>query len=232
MKLKTLRAVLSLSTVMCILSLGGLVGTSKADITFAQFDEVDTQPFTFTNNDTSATFSGTAEGNFVFLIPGLPTGPEAATITLTSTAVTQAETGGPFLEQLIDGATNTLTFTRDSDGANLLTVTFTGNILGFNGDDNATLSSATASGDSLTYTSAFLDFSGTTSQSMALNVSGIDPAFTQNANGFLDNFAADLSGGFSDSGPSVVPEPATVVVWSLLGLTISGAGWWRRMRIA
>jgi hypothetical protein len=29
-----------------------------------------------------------------------------------------------------------------------------------------------------------------------------------------------------------VPEPASLIVWSLLGLTISGAGWWRRKRSA
>ncbi len=31
---------------------------------------------------------------------------------------------------------------------------------------------------------------------------------------------------------SSVPEPASVIVWSLLGLTIGGAGWWRRHKRA
>jgi len=31
---------------------------------------------------------------------------------------------------------------------------------------------------------------------------------------------------------SAVPEPGSVMVWSLLGLTIGGAGWWRRKRSA
>jgi hypothetical protein len=192
-----------------------------AAITFAQFDEstnANTQPFTFTNSGPGSTFSGTVQGNFQFLITGLPTAPQAAIITLTSTAATPATTFGPFLSQPIDGATDTLTFTRVSDNANLLTVTFTGNLTGFDGDVSATLSSNTLSGDSLTYTSAFLDFSGTTARSLGLNVAGIDPAFTQNDNGFLDNFTADLTGGFSSSpAPAAVPEPTSVVVFGGLG---------------
>ena len=33
-------------------------------------------------------------------------------------------------------------------------------------------------------------------------------------------------------GEAVVPEPATIVVWSLLGLTVAGFGLWRRKRAA
>jgi uncharacterized protein YxeA len=36
----------------------------------------------------------------------------------------------------------------------------------------------------------------------------------------------------STPGSPVVPEPASIAVWSLLGLTIGGAGWWRRKRSA
>jgi hypothetical protein len=154
-----------------------------------------------------------------------------ATITLTSTAETVATFAGPFLSQPIDGATDTLTFTRVSDNANLLTVTFTGNITGFDGDNSATLSSNTAFGDTLTYTSAFLDFSGTTSRSMGLNLAGIDPVFTQSGNGFLDSFTTDLTGGFASSPtPTVVPEPASIVLFGLgaIGLFIAA----RRRRTA
>lgn len=31
---------------------------------------------------------------------------------------------------------------------------------------------------------------------------------------------------------SVVPEPTGMIIWSLLGLTISGAGWWRRRKVS
>jgi hypothetical protein len=32
--------------------------------------------------------------------------------------------------------------------------------------------------------------------------------------------------------PDVVPESCSLIVWSLLGLTIGGANWWRRRRMA
>ena len=65
------------------------------------------------------------QGNFQFLI-GVDTLPQAATITLSSSAITPASQAGPVDVQPIDGPTNTLTITRNSDGQNLLTVTFTG----------------------------------------------------------------------------------------------------------
>jgi hypothetical protein len=33
-------------------------------------------------------------------------------------------------------------------------------------------------------------------------------------------------------GSAVVPEPTSMIVWSLLGLTISGTGWWRRRKVS
>lgn len=194
----------------------GCAVSAFAQDTFAQFDETQgNEPFTFTNNGTSATFSGTAMGNFTFLLPGLPNTPQAVIITLSSTTFTQAETGGPLILQPIDGSTNTLSFTRVSDGANLLTVTFTGSILGFAGDNSATMSGNTAMGDTVTFTSDFLNFSGTTERDMSVDLS-LDPAYTQNADGFLDNFTADLDGGFTATpDPTVVPEPA---VYMLLGV--------------
>ena len=32
------------------------------------------------------------------------------------------------------------------------------------------------------------------------------------------------------TGTSPIPEPSTLIVWSLLGMTATGAGWWRRRR--
>ncbi len=31
---------------------------------------------------------------------------------------------------------------------------------------------------------------------------------------------------------NVVPEPTSILVWSLIGLTFGGVGWWRRKRVA
>ena len=38
-------------------------------------------------------------------------------------------------------------------------------------------------------------------------------------------YGASESGGF-------VPEPATLVIWGILGAVAIGAGWWRRRKIA
>ncbi len=209
----------------------GLAASARAQATFAQFDESTnsgTEPFTFTNNGTSATFSGTVMGNFTFLLPGLPTGPQSVTITLTSTALNPATAAGPFLFQPIDGGMNTISFTRVSDGANLLTVTFTGTMSGFDGDNSATLGANTAFGDTVNFSSDFLDFSATTARNMSLTES-LDPAYTQNANGFLDDFTADLTGGFSATpNPLVVPEPGSIALVSVGALGLIACGRRRR----
>jgi hypothetical protein len=209
-----------------VVAAGLMLAASAHAQTFAEFDEAGgTNPFTFTNGGTSASFSAATQVNFQFLLPGDPLGLQAATMTLTSTAVTQSQVAflGPFelMDQPIDGATNTLTFTRNSDGANLLTVSFTGDITGFYNDVSAALSGDTASGNTVTYTSDFINFSATTDRSLQLQLSGIDPAFTQNSDGFADNFTATATGGFSATGFSVtpVPEPGT---W-LFGGALLGA---------
>lgn len=205
----------------------GTGAPARADTTFAQFDEGSnggTQPFRFTFNGPGASFTATTVGNFQFLVPGTVITPQPANIVLTSTATTPAVAAGPVLSQPINGASNTLSFRRVSDNANLLTVTFTGNLTGLNGDVSATLSANTANGQTVTYTSDFFNFAGTTSRSLGLNVTAITPDFTQNANGFLNNFVADATGGFSSSPAPVltrpVPEPGSVVLFGI-GLSAS-----------
>ena len=214
-----------------------LSATAHGQGDFAQFDEggsTGSEPFTFTNNTTSASFSGTSLGSFIFLVPGAPAGPQDATITLSSSAVTPAGVGGPFLAQPIDGPTNTLSFTRTSDNANLLTLTFTGILFGFNGDNSASLSGDTGSGNTVTYTSDFLDFSGTTERSFGLTAT-LDPAFTQGAGGFANDFTADLSGGFSSTpGPDIaaVPESSTWIVGALVAGALAMSAHRRHRRTA
>lgn len=187
-----------------------LGSTAHGQTTFAQFSQDNsTEPFTFTNSN--GTFQGTTTGNLTFLEAGAPVGPQAATITLSSSAVTPASAAGPFLVQPIDGPTNTLSFTRTSDNANLLTLTFTGNFSGFDGDNSATLSGNTASGNTVVYTSDFLNFSGTTQRSFGLTAT-LDPDFSQGGNGFLNDLMADLGGSFSSNpAPDItaVPEAST-----------------------
>ena len=219
---------------LSLITVALLGSTAHGQTTFAQFDEgggTGSEPFTFTNSD--GTFQGTTTGNFTFLLAGAPVGPQAATITLSSSAVTPATAAGPFLVQPIDGPTNTLSFTRTSDNANLLTLTFTGNFSGFDGDNSATLSGNTTSGNIVTYTSDFLTFAGTTQRSFGLTAT-LDPDFSQGGNGFLNDFTADLGGGFSSTpAPDIaaVPEASTWVSGALAA-GLLGAFAFRRRKVA
>ncbi len=83
----------------------------------------------------------------------------------------------------------------------------------------------------MNFSSDFLDFSGTTARNMSLTES-LDPAYTQNANGFLDDFTADLTGGFSATpNPLVVPEPGSVALVSVGALGLIACGRRRRRRL-
>ena len=44
----------------------------------------------------------------------------------------------------------------------------------------------------------------------------------------IDNFRY----GVEDTSPPIIPEPASCIVWSLIGLSCIGAGWWRRRKAA
>lgn len=227
------RNVLAMAFLLVVTGLGLTVSSYGAPVTFAQFDETSGGgPFSFINNNTSATFSGTTLGNFNFLVPGVSNGPQAATITLSSSAVTPAEAGFGLLFQPIDGATNTLSFTRVSDGANLLTVTFRSGIVGFDGDASASINGNSASGDTVMFTSDFLNFSGTGDRSMLVTLSAINPSFTQDPDGFLESFTTDLGGGFSSLlAPTAVPDHGATL--PLLGLgTIGLLALRRRFRAA
>jgi len=45
----------------------------------------------------------------------------------------------------------------------------------------------------------------------------------------LDNFSLNV---VTASDPSTIPEPSTLIIWSLLGVCGMGVGWWRRKRAA
>lgn len=196
---------LHLVTLIASLTLTGAITAHAQSVTFAQFVDLGGAPFTFTNTGSGGTFSGSTEGYLTFLVAGAPQGQQLATITLNSTAVSESQTGFGLLAQPIDGASNVLSFTRVSDGANLLTVDFTGDLVGLNGDVSASLSASTVS-----FTSQFLNFSGSGTPDALLDVSAINPGFTQNGNGFANSFTGDLTGGFSTSvAPEAAPEPSS-----------------------
>jgi hypothetical protein len=63
----------------------------------------------------------------------------------------------------------------------------------------------------------------------------IDLSLFFNKNMFL-NYMQTSTNTFGSLNASVlsasvsIPEPSSIIVWSLLGLTITGAGWWRRQK--
>ena len=182
--------------------------------------------------------------SFTYLsLPGLPAdlaGTQMATLTMTSSTINPVGTGtvlGTMIgEQSIDGSgtlTDVLSITRNTPAAegmgsrtNLLTVTFTGDVLGVIGGDPS-LTGDTALGATITYTSDFLNFSATTERDFSLVFSSwIDNG---GGNGLsidaLDNFfnsaTAAGAGTFDSASPPgpFVPEPATL---SLAAIGLAG----------
>ena len=113
-------------------------------------------------------------------------------------------------------------------GANLLTATFIsgGGITGVLRGSSGSVNASTSSGDTITYTSDFLNFSSTVDQDFALSLSSVTPPFGRTPGQSLNTFFATAGGSFStDPVPlptAVIPEPATwgllVVGFGLVGL--------------
>ncbi|MET4663978.1 PEPxxWA-CTERM sorting domain-containing protein [Sphingomonas sp. PvP056] len=111
-------------------------------------------------------------------------------------------------------------------GANLLTVRFNGAIFGSNGGSTANFNGSTGAGDTVFFTSDFLDFSQVTKRDYATTMNAITPELLLAKNGSFDSFFASIGGSFSsDPAPilvSTVPEPAS---WALMltGFMMLGA---------
>lgn len=204
-------------------------------------------------------FSGGTVGasiavDFTFLqqLGVLPTdlqGVQNATLTLTSstTKLVTPAGGGIVASQAIDGSgavkTDVLKITRDAaasegNGArtNLLTMTFTGNLIGVVGGVTPDLFGDTALGNTVTYSSDFLNFSGATEEDFNLALSSWDPLVTPpaglgiNADGYFNSANAAGAGTFDFQGAAtVIPEPNSAGLAAFAGvLLVLGCG--RRSR--
>ncbi len=186
----------------------------------------------FTIATPTSTTPGAVAAMFTFLNPGLYTlGALDASYRFdaTATAGSIAQTAGGFVYQPIMSGSFSFTYTGTADlhvkqavyhtGANLLSATFAGGTIA--GQAGATSGSANAStsvpGETITYSSDFIDFARTTDQDLAIAMSSISHGLAAGRNQALRSFAATTTGSFStDPLPrltAAVPEPAT---WALL----------------
>jgi hypothetical protein len=209
--------------VASLLALAALTmnATAKADpFGFANFDLTNAnQPFSFTNNGgTSGTISASAQVNFNFTQQtGLSTANHAATLTITGSTFTPAQTVIGIVDQPISNI-STLTLTDNVTHQNLLTMTFTGQLVGSAGGASAEVIGSDTAGAVVQYKSDFLAFNEP-GNSYTLGLNTLAPAFTIGAGGFLNSFVANITGQFT-ANAIAVPEPASVVMY---GTGIVGA---------
>jgi hypothetical protein len=193
-------------------------------------------PFTFTNNGgTSGTISMmSAPVTFNFTTQsGLSTVDHQATLTLqissafppgTPSTFTPASSFGPVLDQPIPNLM-TMSIIEDGTGLNLLTMQFTGDLIGRANTPNASLSGADNTGQAVQFTSSFGSFMQP-GNSFLLGLGTITPVFSLGAGGFVNSFSSNMNGQFT-ANFSPVPEPAAAV---LFGLGVAGAAFVRFRR--
>jgi hypothetical protein len=219
-------------------------------ISFAQFSEADPGGNLFSYVDNGAQGDsqfGTSTGgplgaaipvNFTFLSAagGMPadlTGNQAGTLSMTSSSTTAATPlGGIVGTQAFGGGgavTNTITITRNSAAAegtgtrtNLLTITFTGTLLGALNGRTPQFSADTGLGNIVNYTSDFLTFNNNAEKDFSLTfsswanvVGGAGLSITGATNHFAS--ATGSGAGTFDANVTPVPEPAAWLL-GILGL--------------
>ena len=228
-------AALRCAAVLLVASLFG--STAQAvPIEFANVNLVDAnQPLRFTNNggisgtlsalNVSVTFNFTSQS-------GLSTADHAGTLTLNALStptLTPASAAGGLLNQPISSPI-TLSITENGTGKNLLTMSFTGDVVGTLGGPNASLSGAQVTGQTVVFTSDFGSF-GMSNKSFIMGLATLSPPLSIGPGGFSNNFIANVNGQFSAEF-TPIPEPATVALFAvgLAGVAAAARRKARRMR--
>jgi MYXO-CTERM domain-containing protein len=115
----------------------------------------------------------------------------------------------------------TLAITEVGTGKNLLTMNFTGDIKGTSGAITSTLAGSDATGNTVTFSSAFLTFSQP-GDSYSVTLGSMSPALSIGPGGFLNSFVSGFSGSFTANASSVstTPEPASRALLALGALAL------------
>ena len=190
-----------------------------ASILFAQFAQTSTPDFHWTSNSSTGTFTASTNVQFNFTAAtGLPTTMHNATLTLSATTTAKAVASPPVVNQPIN-TVSTLTITEIGTGTNLLTMAFTGNMVGILGSSNASLLGDTDSGNTVTYTSAlFPQAASGSGASYLIGLPSINPLLAINpSTNFLADFTTTANGAFSVA----VPAPASI---AMLGTGVMAPG--------
>jgi len=228
-----------------------------SQITFAQFSEASPGGNLFKYVDNGAgndaqfgTSTGGALGaaipvNFTYLtvagsLPGDLIGNQAATLSMTSSTKDAASVLGGVVGLQNFGAnagslSNSISITRNTPAAegtgtrtNLLTVTFTAQLLGAINGRTPQVSADTGLSYTVNYTSDFLTFDNNAGRDFSLTFSSWTN--TGNGNGLAlaaSNFfqSATASGTGTFDGAAIVPEPAALVLGLLGAAAILVANW-------
>ncbi|MFO0910985.1 MAG: PEP-CTERM sorting domain-containing protein [Isosphaeraceae bacterium] len=192
--------------------------TYAATVDFATFNQTASgSPFSFTNNggvSGTINYNTAVQVNFNFTAAtGLGTGDRLANVTITNTGgvstFTPAASAGGFLVQPLNNLP-TIKFTEVSTGKNLLTMTFTGDILGRVGAAVGSIQGDDTTGQVVQYTSDYIAF-GAPGNSYVLSLGAISPGLSLGAGGFLNSFTANIGGQFRGSIPTI-PEPTSIIM--------------------
>lgn len=135
----------------------------------------------------------------------------------TSVPATSATLGGnTYLDQSINANNDVLTIIDNNTGKTLLSLTFTGDIVGKQNDTSASLSGSNdpvAGGDTVTYSSQFVNFAPGVN-SYLLGLTSISPSLSIGPGGFLNSFTSSITGSFAGTTLAAVPEPVSVAMFS------------------
>lgn len=231
---------IGLLATLSALTVLALTPKAQAQTTFASFAQIGNDPtFRFkndglTNNPSQIQFLSQLQSepagsfvtsaipvNFFYSVPngyaslnGLTTDPIAATLTLTSQAAGNSIVGGGLALQQLQAISITITANTPVNGlSNLLTMSLsTGKLFGTDGGAAATLQGSEVSGDTVTFSSDFVNTDGQNSYN--ISITGANPNFSQGSNNFIQAFDANATGSFTAS--VVIPEPASILFFSAL----------------